>query len=417
MTTTQPIDQGYRGLSQQAAGLYKALAGCPAHDLDAAAVAALAGCTRAEALKLAGSLVEAGLARRAPRPGGAGVRITLDAAGHIHAAAVTAEPPDTEALDRWIDHLIGCAALVAGGVAPARRPPFPDWQAPKVKEPPVADPPRAGVPWLREQLPNYMALIRWAIEHGRFDLAYTTAQILWPVWRWLRPAETREALGLGLAAAAADDDAQALDQMRMALAEQLRMEPVDPRRAYELDRAAKASADQRHDERASAQAADALGRDALAAGSLPLARGMFTTAAQLSRDLDDLRGAGSALRGLAQVTAARGHLHDAARQLVVAHTMLHESGDLFDTLLVWAELGVVRARLGELGQGLGALEHARVGLELVGADHGQVLVLRMQAATLSAAGRSAAAATARARAARLLDLLDPAAAARLREAE
>lgn len=416
MTTTQLPDQGYRGLSQPAARLYEALAGCPAHYLDAAAVAALAGCTPAEAYKLAVSLVEAGLARRAPAPGGAGLRITLDAAGHIHAAAVTAEPPDADALDRWIDHLIGCAALVDCGVDPAHRRPFPDWRAPKVKEPVFTDSMRAGVPWLREQLPNYMALIRWGLEHGRFDLAYTIAQILWPLWLWLRPAETREALELGLAAAAAGDDAQALDQMRMAVAGQLRLEPVDLRRAYELDRAAKASADERCDEQASAQAADALGWDALAAGSLTLAQEMFTIAERLSKALDDLRGAGSARRGLALVEAVRGQLHDAARQLAVAHTTLQESGDVFDTLMVLAEIGVVRARLGELGQGLAALDQARVGLELAGADHGQILVLRMQAATLRAAGRSAAAAKAQSHAARLLAALDPAAAARLREA-
>lgn len=415
MTTTQLLDQGYKGLSEPAARLYETLARCPANYLDAAAVAVLVDCAPAEATKLAGSLVEAGLAQRAAARGGAGLRISLDAAGHIHAAAVAADPPDTEALERWISYLVGCAAIVGRGVSLARRPPFPGWQAPAVEEPPFRDSLREGVPWLREQLPNYMALIRWAIQHGRFDLAYLLTQLLWPLWLWLRPAETREALELGLATAAASGDAQAINQMRMALAEQLREDPPDLWRAFELDRAAKESAQQSRDVQAAAQALDAIGQDALAAGLLAMAEEMFTAAEHMHKGLDDLRGAGLSRRGRAQVTSARRQGREAVRELTVAHTMLDEAGDVFDTLIVLAEIGVARARLGDLDEGLATIEQARVGLELAGADHGQILVLRMQSRTLRAARRNAAAANAQLRAADLLAPLDPAAAARLRE--
>ena len=415
MAAIEVLDQRYSGLSGPVAGLYRSLAWCPAVFLDTPALAVIAGCSWAEASAMAGSLIEAGLVRRAPGPAGAGLRIALDTAGRVHAGTVAAGEPQLDAAGRWLDYLAGCAAAVDRRVTPTHRLPFPDWSAPEVGALPFGPGAGEAVAWLVEQRPNYASVIRWTIGESRFDLAYTLVQLLWPLWLWARPAETIEMLELGLAAAGALGDPHALGQMRTTLAGQLRGTPSESWRAFALDRAAQRSADQSGDERALAQAVNALGKDALAAGLTDTAQEYFTEAEQMRLELKDTRGAGLSRQGLAKVAADRGELALAIEHLEQAHTMLAEAGDVFDTLLVKAELGVLRARTGNLGKGLDQIEAARAGLEAAGADYGQVLVLKMQATTLHAAGRCAAAARAVLRAADLLEPLDAAGAARLRE--
>jgi hypothetical protein len=415
MTAIDNLDQGYRGLPDAAAGLYRALAWCPARFLDAHALAAIGECSVAETSALAVSLVKTELMRHAEAPGGAGLPIALDAAGHVHAAIVDGSVGLEEAASRWIEYLVGCAAIIDARTTPSHRPPFPGWLAPKVVAVPFGTRAGEGVAWLRGQLPNYLLVIRWAAGEGRFDLAYTFVQLLWPVWLWARPTETIEILELELAAAGATGSSYALSQMRTTLAGQLRGRPTDVWRAFALDQAAKQAAEQDGDERAVAQAVNGLGKDALAAGLSDIAEEYFAAAEAIRVELEDLRGAGLSRCGRARVAAERGHLGEALEKLREAHTMLVRSGDVFDTLLVAAEIGAMRARLGELGEGLAEIEAARAALEVARADRGQILVLQMQAGTLRSAGRAAAAAKARMRAADLLEALDPAGAARMRE--
>lgn len=411
VTGLEVLDWKYRQLPAPIAGLYRVMGRCPARWLDRNALAAILGCSNTEAHSAAQYLLAKHLVLAVDYASGDGEpvvdgpRIALGARRSLHAASLCAETEDAAGLERWIAYMLGTAAVIGRRADPDRLAPQRHWQAPDVTVVPFDECGYTPGAWLRDQRPNFVALVRWASEVGRWELAYTLVAVWWPLFAWHRPAESVEVVELALSAARAVDDVYGQAHMMLQLAGLVR--EADPARAARPSRKAEGLAEREGEPRLVAQALCEQGWGALSAEYVQAAGDLFVSAETVFEQHGDARGQGRALHGLARVQAAHGHGMRAAAGLLEARAMLTGAGETFETQLIAIEVGAMLAAIGDVDRALAEIGLAADALTSANQDYGLLLAVRQRATLLEAAGRGSQAADEIARIEHLRRTIDP----------
>jgi tetratricopeptide (TPR) repeat protein/transcriptional regulator with XRE-family HTH domain len=179
--TRAVLSWSYQHLPAPAARAFRLAGAYPGHDLDAHALAALAGTGLAAASALLAGLARAHLVRPAALTGRVGVRrYGMHDLLRAYAAELAAADPEAErlaALDRLLAQQLHACTVAMDLVAPFdrdRRPAVPDpgWPAP-----PLASA-AAATRWLDTERCNLVATAVHAAGHGRPEHAATLAAIL-----------------------------------------------------------------------------------------------------------------------------------------------------------------------------------------------------------------------------------------------
>ncbi|MEN3309085.1 MAG: hypothetical protein V7603_5287 [Micromonosporaceae bacterium] len=189
----------YQHLSAPAAHAFGLLGLHPGHDLDAYAVAALAGTGLSQARAMIEELARAHLVE----PAGAGRHSMHDLlrAYAVERVNATVDPVQRRAaLTRLFDYVLGTAALAMDTLYPHERASRPDVPPPASPVPPVAGPQSATL-WLDRQRPNLVAVAAYAAAHGWPRHSADLSRVL---WRYLEVGgHYQEALAVHTSAAAA----------------------------------------------------------------------------------------------------------------------------------------------------------------------------------------------------------------------
>jgi tetratricopeptide (TPR) repeat protein len=413
---TQARDTTYDLLPGPAAALYRQLGACPVEWIDAHGLAVVTDLDEVAAPQLAAILVDANLLDTVEH----GWALSTD--GHLH-ARIKAEESEFdeltltgEGLDRLFAFLRDAARAAEQLITPSHRPLWPNQINPgQTSTPPFELEDAAALDWLERQLPNYMAVLRFASLDRRSALVCDLSHSLWPLWlRRRHPEQRYEAHLLGLAAATILVDDHAIGQMLTNLAGSVRgTRPVE---AYEYNRRAAAHYQETGDSMGLAQALNGLGKSLLDAGHLDQADQLFRDAEVLRIDLDYVRGAGLSRQGRGLVALARHDPAAAADHLLAAHQTLSDCEDAYDGALTLAYHAEAVAGRGDLDGALSELDTAASALGRASSVYGQAVVWEIRARILAEAGRGQKADAARALALALYEQADPDTARRLASA-
>lgn len=402
--TTHPRDAVYESLPGPAAALYRQLGTCPLNWVDADSLAVLTELDIAAAQSLAETLVDVGLLDTVEY----GFALTPDGYLHARLAAEDCEIDEQSLngarLDRLFSFLKNAAGAAERLITPSHRP---LWEREHLDEPDTEPPfpleEGEALDWLEQQLPNYMAVIRYGFLDRRYALVCDLAYRLWPLWLRRRHPEQRcEALTLGLAAATLVNSDSAIGQMLTSLAGAVC--GSNPIEAFEYNRRAALHYRETGDSMGLAQALNGLGKSLLGAGHFDQADQHFRDAEHLRIALGYSRGAALSRQGRGLVALARRDAAAAADHLLAAHETLLGAGDSYDAALTLAFHAEARAALGDLDGALFEVDMASMALGQATSIFGQAVVLETKARILSAAGHNESAEEVRAKALELREL-------------
>jgi tetratricopeptide (TPR) repeat protein len=170
---TAALELSYQRLSAGPQRIYRLLGLHPGSEFDAYAAAALAQSTLAESRRWLDRLVGAHLLQE-PAPGRYGFHDLVRA----HAATLAGAEPDQQvALDRLLNHYRHTTAVamdIAYPYAREQRPQLPSVDTVTLD---LRDP-AAALGWLDTELPNLLAVARYATEHGRPEHVWHLSTIL-----------------------------------------------------------------------------------------------------------------------------------------------------------------------------------------------------------------------------------------------
>lgn len=399
--TPSERDAAYDKLTGPAAALYRQLGVCPVHWFDGDILAVLTELDVEAGLRLAETLVDAGLMDAV----NGGYAFSAD--GHLHARFKAEECEDQEGeansagVDRLFTFLTDAAAAAERLITPSHRPLW-GHEAPiePVVEPPFPLEEAAALDWLELRLGVFMDAVRFAFADKRYAFACELPHRLWPLWLRRRHPEQRiEALTIGFAAATVLQNDNAIGQMLTTLAGAVRS--TDPAAAADYNRRAALHYQQVDDTMGLAQAINGLGKAALSAGQLDQANQHFCDAEQLRSGLGYIRGVALSRQGRGLVALARGDTESAADLLLSAHQMLLGCGDGYDAALTLVHHAEALARMGDHDSALMELETARTALVQATSVYGQAATYATKARILTDDGRVAEAEAARRKAAEL----------------
>lgn len=395
--TPSERDTAYDKLPGPAAALYRQLGVCPMYWFDADFLAVLTEVEAEVGVRLAETLIDAGLLRA----GDGGFGFSVD--GHLHARfkAEACEDHEGESnsagVDRLLTFLIDAATAAEQLITPSHRPLW-GREAPSEvgAEPPFPLDEASALDWLELRLGVYMDAVRFAFADKRYALACELPHRLWPLWlRRRHPAQRIEAVTIGFAAATLLQNDNAVGQMLTTLAGAVRS--TNPVAACDYNRRAVLHYQQVDDMMGLAQALNGLGKSALSAGQLDQADQHFGDAEQLRSGLGYIRGSALSRQGRGLVALARRDAETAADLLLSAHQMLLGCGDGYDAALTLAHHAEALADTGEFDAALLELETASVALAQATSSYGQAATWEAKARVLTAAGRAAEAEAARAK--------------------
>jgi len=378
MRTT--LDEAYIHLSADAASLYRCIGICPLEWIDQSALVVLLDRPLDAAVQLAATLVEFGLLESSERG------YELNNAQRLHARTradecTLGEPGEVEQVGNasmvsLFNHYLAAAAAAEHLITPSHRALRPRQQDWIEQSAPFELAEAAALDWLSAQLPNYMAIIRYAYLDGRHALVCDLAHRLWPLWlRRRHPQERYEAQVFGLAAATALSDDQAYGQMLTALAGTVR--GARPQEAHEYNLRAVAHYRATGDSLGLAQALNAVAKDLLAAGDLDRAETEFRQAEQLRITIGYDRGAALSQQGLGLVALARGDVPTAENFLSMASQTLTDLGDHYDAALTRAWHAKALAEAGDSDTALQVLAEARSTMQAATSAYGEAVILEI----------------------------------------
>lgn len=414
--TAHERDDAYYSLAGPAAALYRQLGACPAEWIDVDGLSALTDLDALASERLAETLIDAGLLDAVDG------RFALGSEGHLHArimadaGEVDEGELNAEGLSRYFAFLKSAARAAERLITPSHRPLWGRETPDELEaQPPFLLDEGDALDWLERQLPNYLAVLRFAYLDRRYALVCDLAHSLWPLWLRRRHPEARhEALTLALASAIALQDESAIGQMLTTLAGGARgSRPVE---SYEYNRRAANLCQENSDAKGLAQALNGLGKSLLVGGHLDAADQHFRDAEQLRLGLGYVRGVGLSRQGRGLVALARGDADHAADLLISAYEMLLGVGDSYDAALTLAHHAEALCAQGELDRALAELNTASEALTQASSDYGQATVLEIRARIMASVGQSEQAAAALAQALTLFNRTDPHSAARVRDA-
>ncbi|RKN45956.1 tetratricopeptide repeat protein [Streptomyces hoynatensis] len=368
------LDESYRTLAPELAGVYRRLGLLPVARFDVPLVAATCGTTRASAQEALSALAEINLLEEL----GEEYRFHDLVGQHARLQAQSEEPAEAagEALRRFVDWCLA-GASAAEALLSSR---YQDLTRDYVHEPeapPAFDGPAAALRWLAGHLPTVMAAVRHCRDVGWDAACWQLVDALWPAFLRLRPAELWvEAHEIGLEAARREGNRRAVSRMLTSGGNGLRNIGRDAEAAQWYLQALR-QAEEDGDSRQRAQALQGLGNVRLATGNLSEAEDFFRQALALREEVGYHRGAALSRLCLGQVSLERGDHHAAADRLGRAHGDLLAAGDVYDAMRSLAFLGLATALGGDPEAGRSRLRQALSGMEAAGSPQWQARILEM----------------------------------------
>jgi tetratricopeptide (TPR) repeat protein len=207
MSIRAAFDVSYQALSPDAARLYRLLGLLPVADFGTGAAAATAALEATEASDLLEILVETNLLEEI----GDG-RFRFHDLLRLHARdQAQGDRPEERlaAVTRGADWYLRTTTAADLLILPAR------WRlGPHYQDPPEAsmDSAAAALTWLEAELPNLLAILRWAADNGRYELGWQLCEALWGLFTFRKHYDAwiqSHLIGLSCAEECADPRAEA----------------------------------------------------------------------------------------------------------------------------------------------------------------------------------------------------------------
>lgn len=350
MTTTGHLDRAYDALNPDHARAYRLLGVLPfAADIDTAMLAAACPATPGQAEDALRALHDADLLGHGDHHPvrGQTYRMTdaVWAHAHDHAGLGDTDDGEDEAVRRLLDWYLTVCTTVERRLTPSHRadlartylfPPDPELV-------PVFTSDEAALSWIDAQHPNLMEGIRTAAASGLHATAWQLVHAIWPWWHLIANYPLWfEAHHLGIAAAQADADSLAEQELTNTLAVGLRNNHRHDE-AIEMFARVLAMATAAGDPRGRAQALHELGTTHHGAGRLDQATPFLHQARELRAMLGYRRGVALTMIVQGLVALDRHDTDTALELLAAARSLLLEEGDPFDAARALAWLGHVHA--------------------------------------------------------------------------
>jgi tetratricopeptide (TPR) repeat protein len=380
MAVRPALDLSYRSLEGAVARMYRVMGLFPGSRFGSGVAAAAASVTQAEAARLLDLLTDANLLDDAE-----GGRYRFHDLTRLHAREMAERdepaPRRDVAARRMTDWFLAAVTSAGQVVTPYRH------DQPRDIRYPPAEPARfpdqgPALDWLDSELPEVIAMARFAAGQGLATAAWQLADAMWPLFLYRgRYAERMEFDRLGLDAARADGDrlgeAKMLNRIGLAVLHLGRLDEADmyfqqARRTWE-------------ELGDLARAAGCLRRVALVAATKNHpddAIGYFSQALSTYRELGDTRHIALTLGDLAGLLTSVDRPHEAITALQEAGSLLAGTDDPHNQARVLIRLGRAEAQAGDLAAADGHLSHGLRSMREIGS-------LRGQAEALTALGRLA----------------------------
>jgi tetratricopeptide (TPR) repeat protein len=375
MAIRAALDLSYRALQAEAARLYRIMGLFPGGSFDGRLAAAAAEISLETARHLLGVLVDANLLDDA-----ADGRYQYHDLIRLHARGMAEQeepgPEGEGAIRRMLDWYLAAVTEAGQMAAPYRRGQPRDVDREPAEPAPFTGP-AAALDWLECELPDLLAVVRFAADHGFPVLAWQTIDAMWPLF--LHRGHYRERLEFdrtGLAAARSCGDvtgeAKMLGRLGLALITLNRLDE-----AAECFNQALAIWRGLGNDYRLASSLRRLGLVERARGHNEAAIGLFTQALDAYRQLPEPRATalthndiGAALIDIDRPAEAIMHL-DRARELFAGVP------DPYNQARVLAGLGLAQERSGDRGAAAGTLEQALRAMRRVQSSPGEADVLRL----------------------------------------
>ncbi len=373
MAIRPALDLSYRSLDSGAARMYRMMGLFPGSRFGSGVAAATAAVTQAEASRLLGLLTDANLLDDAE-----GGCYRFHDLTRIHAREMAEREEPASALDaaagRMTDWFLAAVSSAGQAVTPYRRGQPSDAGYPSAAAARFPDQGRA-LDWLDRELPEVIAVARFATGRGLATAAWQLADAMWPLFLYQgRYAERMELDRLGLDAARADGDrlgeAKMLSRIGLAVLHLGRLDEADT-----YFRQARRTWEELGDR---ARSAGCLRRLALVAAKRNRpgdAIGYFTPALSAYRELGDARHVALTLGDLADVLTSADRPREAITALREAGSLLAGTDDPFNQARVLIKLGRAEAQAGEITDADGHLSHALRSMREIGSLRGQAEAL------------------------------------------
>ncbi len=380
MAIRPALDVSYRALDSDVARMYRLMGLYPGGRFGSGVAAAIALVTQTEARRLLGLLTDANLLDDAE-----GGQYRFHDLTRLHAREMAEREEPAPILDtaaqRMTDWYLATVTSAGQVVTPYRRDQPRDIRCPPTDSARFRDPGRA-LDWLDHELPEVIAVARFAVDNGLSTVAWQLADAIWPLFLYRgRYVERMEFDRLGLDAALVSGDrvgqAKMLNRIGLAVLHLGRLDEAETyfqqaRRTWEElgDRAREAGCLRR------------LGLVAATRNDSDDAIGYFTLALSSYRALNDARHIALTLGDLADVLTSAERPDEAITALHEAGSLLAGTDDPYNQARVLIRLGRANTQAGELATADGHLSDALRSMREIGS-------LRGQADALMALGRLA----------------------------
>jgi len=405
------LDGSYQVLDKENARLYRALGRCPVLWFEPVMVAAVIGSSVEQAEEQIDALVAANLLEALDERND---RHRFHDLVRLHAShCADREPPreGDEAFDRLLDFLLATTTAAESILTPSHRVLDRDFRREPIRGMPLAGE-SSALAWLDAQRQNLMAVLRFCARREEHRYVWQLADAMWPLFLRLRCVEDRrEAHGMAVAAARAEDDEQAEAYLLVSLAGSLTALAQYDEALKCCERATELF-ERLEDPRGLAQAVNRRATIQVRLGDWDGAERSFRHALTLREREGYRRGVALAYQGLGKVAAARGELVLAAEHLHRSQSELEAEGDRYDAAWSQALRAQVIADLGETERALRLIEEARDRMRASGSAFGQGGVLEIHARIQQVAGHENEARELYRQAAELFATSDPVAAKR-----
>jgi tetratricopeptide (TPR) repeat protein len=367
------LDVSYRSLEPDAAHMYRMMGLFPGSRFGSGAAAATAAVSRAEAKRLLGILTDANLLDDAE-----GGRYRFHDLTRLHARDMVERtdsfPERDVAVERMTDWFLAAVTSAHQSVTPYRRDQPRDVRHPPTE--PIRFPtPGSALEWLDRELPEVIAVARFAAGNGLPASAWRLADAIWPLFLYRgRYTERLEFDRLGLDAARNCGDrlgeAKMLNRLGLAVRDLGRLDEAEAYFQQALRAWQRLGSSGR-----GAGCLRRLGFVAVAQDRPADAIGYFRRALSTYRGLGDSRHVALTLSDVGDVLTSTGRPQEAVSTLTEASMLLADAADPYNQARVLIRLGRACDRAGEITAADGHLRHALRSMQEIGSSRGEAEAL------------------------------------------
>jgi tetratricopeptide (TPR) repeat protein len=367
------LDVSYRSLEPGAAHMYRTMGLFPGSRFGSGVAAAAAVVSRAEAKGSLGALTDANLLDDAE-----GGKYRFHDLTRLHARDVAEHTESGQARDiavrRMTDWFLAAVTNAGQIVTPHRRDQPRDIRYPPA-EPARFPDPGSALEWLDRELPEVIAMARFAASHGWPTAAWQLADAMWPLFLYRgRYSERLEFDRLGLDAARSGGDrlgeAKMLNRIGLAVLKLGRLDDADAYFQQGLRIWERMGSGDRV-----AGCLRRLGFVAVAQHRHGDAIGYFTQALSTYRELGDFRRVALTLSDLGDALMRTGRPQEAVSRLTEATSLLAGASDPYNQARTLIGLGRALKHAGELTAAAAELRHALSSMREIGSSPGEVEAL------------------------------------------